>query len=331
MNPFGEGVMDRRRFLLAVPGGALLVASASAQAPGRLYRIAHITPSELTVEELRKFQLPELARFGFVEGRNLTLTTHVGPPARMPELAREAIATKPDVVIATSSVAILAVKEASSTMPIVMSFIGEDPVAKGLANSLAHPGGSATGVAMLAAEMDGKRASLLHDFVPSARRFAILTGRPPRHAEGAEEARRVARKLGLETDAFYADEPADYVAAFAGMRAAHSEALVIISAPDFFRDAALLSGLALDAGLPTVCEWASMARDGCLIGYGPNWVALWRRPADYVARILRGEKPGDLPIEQPTLFEFAVNLKTAKALGLTIPEASLLRADEVIE
>jgi putative ABC transport system substrate-binding protein len=115
------------------------------------------------------------------------------------------------------------------------------------------------------------------------------------------------------------------------MRTARSEALVIISAPDFFRDAALLSGLALEAGLPTVCEWASMARDGCLIGYGPNWVALWRRPADYVARILRGEKPGDLPIEQPTLFEFAVNLKTAKALGLTIPEASLLRADEVIE
>jgi putative ABC transport system substrate-binding protein len=179
--------------------------------------------------------------------------------------------------------------------------------------------------------MDGKRASLLHDFVPAARRFAILTGRPPRHVEGAEEARRVASKLGLETDAFYADEPADYVAAFAGMRTARSEALVIISAPDFFRDAALLSRLALEAGLPTVCEWASMARDGCLIGYGPNFAALWRRPAEYVARILRGEKPGDLPIEQPTLFEFAVNLKTAKALGLTIPEASLLRADEVIE
>src|SRR6516225_6391410 len=323
--------MDRRRFLLAVPGGALLVASASAQAPGRLYRIAHITPSELTVEELRKFQLPELARFGFVEGRNLTLTTHVGPPARMPELAREAIATKPDVVIATSTVAILAVKEASSTMPIVMSFIGEDPVAKGLANSLAHPGGSATGIAMLAAEMDGKRASLLHEFVPAAHRIAILTGRPPRHAEGAEEAQRVARAIGLETDVFYADEPADYVAAFAGMRTVRSEALVIISAPDFFRDAALLSRLALEAGLPTVCEWASMARDGCLLGYGPNFAALWRRPAEYVARILRGEKPGELPIEQPTLFEFAINLKTAKVLGLTIPEASLLRADEVIE
>jgi putative tryptophan/tyrosine transport system substrate-binding protein len=322
--------MDRRQFLLAAPG-ALLPVLASAQAPGRLYRVAVLSPSEATVEEIRKSQLPELARFGFVEGRNLTLTTHVGPPARMLELAREAIATKPDVVIAASTVAILAVKEASSTVPIVMSFIGEDPVAKGVANNLARPGGSATGVAMLAAQMDGKRASLLHEFVPAARRMAILTGRPPRHAEGAEDAQRVARVLGLETDVFYADEPADYVAAFAGMRTARSEALIIISAPDFFRDAALLSRLALEAGLPTVCEWASMAHDGCLIGYGPNYAALWRRPAEYVARILRGEKPGELPIEQPTLFEFVVNLKTAKALGLTIPEASLLRADEVIE
>jgi putative ABC transport system substrate-binding protein len=322
--------MDRRQFLLAGLG-VLLPASVSARAPDRPYRIAVISPSENTVEMIRKFQLPELARFGFVENRNLTLTTHVGLPARMPELAREAIATRPNVVVAVSSVAILAVKEASSTVPIVMSFIGEDPVAMGVANSFAKPGDSATGVAMLAAQMDGNRASLLHEFVPVARRIAILTCRPPRHAEGAEEAQRVARKLGLETDVFYADDPADYVAAFAGMRMVRSEALVIISAPDFFRDAALLSALALEAGLPTVCEWASMARDGCLIGYGPNFAALWRRPAEYVARILRGEKPGELPIEQPTLFEFAVNLKTAKALGLTIPEASLLRADEVIE
>ena len=222
-----------------------------------------------------------------------------GPAGAHAGAGAEAIATKPDVVVAVSTVAILAVKEASSSVPIVMSFIGEDPVAKGVANSFAKPGGSVTGVAMLAAEMDGKRASLLHEFVPAAHRIAILTGRPPRHAEGREEAQRAARKLGLETDVFYADEPADYVTAFAGMRTARSEALAIISAPDFFRDAALLSRLALEAGLPTVCEWASMARDGCLIGYGPNFAALWRRPAEYVARILRGEKPGELPIEQP--------------------------------
>ena len=141
--------MDRRRFLLAVPGGALLPSWASAQEPGRVYRMAVISPSEATVEMIRNLQLPELARLGFVVGRNLTLTTHFGPPALMPELARQAIATKPDVVVAVSTVAILAVKEASSTVLIVMSFIGEDPIAKGLAVSLARPGGSATGVAMM--------------------------------------------------------------------------------------------------------------------------------------------------------------------------------------
>src|SRR3984957_14276761 len=194
--------MARRQFLLDIPCGALLPSLALAQESGRVYRVAVISPSEATIELIRNLQLPELARLGFVVGRNLTMTTHVGPPARMPELAREAIATKPDVVVAVSTVAILAVKEASSTVPIVMSFIGEDPVEKGVAKSFARPGGSVTGVAMLAAEMDGKRASLLHDFVPAARRIAILTGRPPRHAEGAEEARLVARKLGLEADVF---------------------------------------------------------------------------------------------------------------------------------
>ena len=192
--------MDRRQFLLAVPCGALLPSLASAQEPGRVYRIAVISPAEGVIELIRNLQLPELARLGFVVGRNLTMTTHVGPPALMPELARQAIATKPDVVVAVSTVAILAVKEASSTVPIVMSFIGEDPVAKGLADSLAHPGGSATGVAMMAAQLDGKRASLLHEFVPAARRIAILSGRPPRNVGGAEEVQRVARELGLETE-----------------------------------------------------------------------------------------------------------------------------------
>ena len=125
--------MDRRQFLLAVPCGALLPSLALAQESGRVYRMAVISPSEATIEMVRNLQLPELARLGFVVGRNLTMTTHVGPPARMPELAREAIATKPDVVVAVSTVAILAVKGASSTMPIVMSFIGEDPIAKGRA------------------------------------------------------------------------------------------------------------------------------------------------------------------------------------------------------
>ena len=132
--------MDRRQFVLAVLCGAMMPSLASAQEPGRVYRIAVISPSETAVELMRNLTLPELARLGFVVGRNLTMTTHVGLPARMPELAREAIATKPDVVVAVSTVAILAAKQASSTVPIVMSFIGEDPIAKGLADTFARPG-----------------------------------------------------------------------------------------------------------------------------------------------------------------------------------------------
>ena len=224
----------------------------------------------------------------------------------------------------------MAVKAANSSVPIVMSF-GNEPVAMGLAQSLARPGGSVTGIEMLSDQLDGKRTSLLHEAVPSARRIGVLAGRPPRGVRQVEEILRVAGELGLGAHVFHADQPSDYAAAFAGMRAARVGGLVISGGPDFFRDAALLSRMALDAGLPTVCEWASMARDGCLIGYGPKFDVLFRRTADFVARILRGAPPGELAIEQPAVFEFAVNLKTAKALGVTVPPAILVQADELIE
>jgi ABC-type uncharacterized transport system substrate-binding protein len=321
--------MRRREFIGLIGGAAVAWPSHSyAQTPDKVHRAAVISPSEISIESFRSIVIPELTRLGFVEGRNLAITTHVGLPARMPELAREALAERPEVVVATS---LRAVKAASSTVPIVMSFIGEDPVAMGLAQSLAWPGGTVTGIVMLATELDSKRLVSLHEAVPSARRIAILAGRPPRNVDTVKEMQRTALALGLETYVFHADEPTDYVAAFAGMRTARIEALAIASAPDFHRDAAILSLKALDAHLPTVCEWASMARHGCLIGYGPNLVALYRRVADYVARILSGTPPGELPIEQPSVFEFAVNLKTAKALGLTVPSALLAQVNEVIE
>jgi putative ABC transport system substrate-binding protein len=273
--------------------------------------------------------MPELAQRGFIENRNLAITTHVGLTTQIPELAREALANKPHVVVATTTFAIQAVHAASSTVPIVMSYIGEDPVSIGLAKSLAKPGGIVTGIVLLAPELDGKRLGVLHEAVPSARRVAILAGRET--PANVKEMQRVALSLGLEAIVFLADEPADYKAVFASMRAARVEALAIASVPEFFRDAAILSREAVEASLPTVCEWASMAREGCLVGYGPNRDALRRRVADYVARILGGAPPGELPIEQPTVFEFAINLKTAKALGLTVPATLLARADEVFE
>jgi putative ABC transport system substrate-binding protein len=222
-------------------------------------------------------------------------------------------------------------KDVSSSVPIVMCFGGEDPVVNGLAQSLDRPGGNVTGIVMLATELDGKRVSLLREAMPSARRIAILALRPPSNVVQVKEMQRVAATLGLEAQVFYADGPVDYGAAFAAMRGASVGALAIIAAANFWRDAAILSRYAMAAGLPTMCEWASMARDGCLLGYGPNQIALRRRCGGYVARVLSGTLPGELPIEQPALFEFALNLQTAKTLGITVPPSIMVRADEVIE
>jgi len=324
--------MRRRDFITLLSSAALAWCTKSyAQTPDKVHRAAVISPTATAIENWRREMIPELAGLGFTEGRNLVVTYHIGLPIRMPELAREALAARPDVVVATSDIAIREISAASSSVPIVMAFGGRDPVALGLAQSLGRPGGNVTGVWMRSHDLDRKRLLLLHEATPMARRIAVLAGRPPMHVEMFKEIRQTASELGLDARAFLADGPADYASAFAEMRAAHVEALAIPSSPVFFRDAAILSQLALEARLPTVCEWASMARDGCLIGYGPSRLGLVRRVTDYIARILRGTAPGELPIEQPTKFEVGVNLRTAKVLGLSVPPTLIALADEVIE
>jgi putative tryptophan/tyrosine transport system substrate-binding protein len=184
---------------------------------------------------------------------------------------------------------------------------------------------------MLAELLEGKRLGLLAEAVPAARRIAVLRGRPPRHDPNIEALPEAARKLGLDLHFYLADHPADHPAAFAGMKEAKAEALLIVSAPDFSRDVTLLAESATAAGLPTMCEWDFMARDGCLIGYGPVNQDLRRRTAYDVAQILRGKPPGELPIERPSSFALAINLKTAKALGVQLSPSFLAGADEVIE
>jgi putative tryptophan/tyrosine transport system substrate-binding protein len=326
--------MKRREFvvgLLALLVPLLQAVKSHAQTPGKVYRVAVISPIEHNADWFRKTSLPELAKAGFVEGRNLVVTTHIGPASRITELVSELLAGKPDVAMAGSEIAILAIKATAPALPMVMAFSGQDPVALGLAESLGRPGGSVTGTLIMGAELDGKRASLLHETAPAIRRLAILTARPPRQDAKVAEAKRVVQSLGVEVLTFPVDTPADYPAAFAAMRDARAEALLIISGPEFFRDAVQLSRLAIQHKLPTMCEWASMARDGCLIGYGPKFSALWLRATDHVIRIVRGTPPGNIPIEQPTVFELIVNLKTAAAIGVTVPTSILLRADEVIE
>jgi ABC-type uncharacterized transport system substrate-binding protein len=309
----------------------MLITPTAAQTPDqRAYRLAELNPSAASAAFTHSVMLPALEKLGFREGGNLILDERVGEPEQMGQLVRDILRAKPDAIIAIGPDAVNAAREATSTVPIVM--FGSDPIRKGMAASLAHPGGNVTGVVILGAELDGKRLDLLHEAVPGARRVAtlMLPSSPDRVASEAAM-RDMAEKSGIELVVVEASGPTNYPAAFAAMRDAGAQALLIMANPIFYRDAEMLAQFALEAGLPTACEWAEMARSGCLLGYGPSRAELRRRLAYFVARIFQGAGAGDLPIETPTLFEFAINLKTAHAVGLSIPPAVLSRADEIIE
>jgi putative ABC transport system substrate-binding protein len=317
----------------AMLAGLVAAVPTLAQTSGRVWRLGVLTTSGSgpVFETFRSVTFPELAKQGFVEGSNLVVETRVGAPEKLPGLARELVATRPDAVIAVSGWAIRAIQQASSTIPIVGSFIGEDPIAAGFAASLARPGGKVTGIVMLAPELDAKRLSILHDAVPSARRIAALARTAQLDGANLAEMEKVATQAGLELLTFYAAAPEEFPSAFAAMREAGMQALAVVSVPEFASNAAPLASLALESHLPTVCEWDWMAREGCLIGYGPDFTELRRRTADYVVRIFWGASAGEIPMEQPTHFKFAVNSKTANALGVVLAPLILARADEVIE
>lgn len=324
--------MRRRDFLAGLASTAaawLLVAGAIpalAQTPNRVYRLAHISNSADSEAFTRQITLPELAKLGFVEGRNLVFDGRVGELDALPGLIRELLAGQPDAVVAVGPAIGLA-GAATRTVPVVT--FGFDPIELGLAASYARPGGNVTGVVILISELEPKRLSLLLEAVPDRRRVAALV--PARNGANETALRKVAAGLGVELLIFPAAAPSDYPAAFAAMQAQGAQALVIGATPQFQRDGKQLAGLALEARLPTVCEWAEMAHAGCLMGYGPSRTALRKRMADQLARIFRGTSPGELPIEQPIVFEFAINQKIAKSLDVSIPPAVLIRADEVIE
>jgi putative tryptophan/tyrosine transport system substrate-binding protein len=223
------------------------------------------------------------------------------------------------------------VSQLTSNLPIVM--FGDDPVRSGFAESLARPGGNITGVITLSAQLDAKRLQLLHECTPSARRVATLhyIGNREQRKASEQAIRDVAKNTGLEITAIDIADAADYTKAFESMRKMGAEALVITAHPQLYRDGAQLAALALKTGLPTVCEWAEMARTGCVVGYGPDLPEMRRRAGAYIARVLQGTPPSVLPIEGPTHFRFAINLRSAHALGIEIPHGVLLRADEVIE
>ena len=324
--------MRRRDFIATLASTvAAWPIAANAQSTNKVFRLAALSPANAQLDSIRTIVLPELAKANLVEGRNLILDARSGSMETLPELARELVAARPDVVMAVSGAAIGAVKASSGIVPIVMSFSDYDPVAAGFAASYAKPGGNITGIAMFATVLDAKRLQLLHEAIPTARRVAVLAVSEARHQSTLATIGVTAAVEGIQLIPVYAEGPASYPQGFAAMRAAEAQALLIVAAPEFNRDAEILADLATENGLATMCEWRQMVARGCVLGYGPDASELWRRAADYVIRVLNGASPSELPIEGPARFEFGVNLKTAKKLSLKLPTSILLRADEVIE
>jgi len=325
--------MRRRDLLLSALAVPPLPTPLFAQVPEKLWRVGLLTPNQFAARIFRQLNLPELAKLGFVEGRNLSVQVYSADDAyeRLPALAVELVATKPDVIIAVAPTAIRAARAATSTIPIVMAYAGEDPVAAGWAQSYTRPGGNITGVVLLNPELEGKRLHLLHDTFPTRRRIAVLFHNRSRNTPTDRSIQTVAQKTGIAIQSFYTSGPEEYEATFNAIRSSGADALQIAGGPIFANDAPRLAELALKAGLPTICEWRDMARSGCLIGYGVDRAALQRRVADFVARLLRGAPASEMPIEDPTAFELAVNLKTATRLGIDVPTTLLAQADEVIE
>jgi putative ABC transport system substrate-binding protein len=333
-------MIDRRRFLLTSLAGAFAgPPGAGAQQTHRIARIGYLALNLTAVDPRGREAslLQGLRDLGYVEGRNLLIEYRDagGKPERFPALAAELVALKVDVIVtAGGTVAALAAKQATTIIPIVFPAVG-DPVAEGIVTSLSRPGGNATGLSVVVPELLSKSLELLTQAVPGVSRVALLLkpdAMPDRARKDRLAAAEVAaRALGVRLQIVEARGPDDFDQAFSDMTRARAGALCVMVTPVFERHRRRLVDLAVMNRLPTVYSFKGWAEDGGLMSYGPDITELFRRAATYVDKILKGTKPADLPIEQPTKFELIINLKTAKALGLTIPPSLLARADQVIE
>ncbi len=269
---------------------------------------------------------------GYTEGRDVVIEWRSanGDFDRIPQLATDLVQSKVEVIVGDGTLAIVAVKRATSTIPIVMAIVG-DPVASGLVTNLAHPGGNVTGLSLMTAELAVKRLQLLKEAMPRLSRVAVLWNPAQSwHPKVIEDLKAVASSLSIELNFVSARTPEEIRPAFSAVSRGHAQALYILGDYFFFTHRTTLLKLASKLRLPVIYGERHFADAGALMSYGVDYAEQWRRSAGYVNKILKGAKPGDLPIEQPTKFELVVNLKTAKALGITIPESILLRADEVI-
>jgi putative ABC transport system substrate-binding protein len=269
---------------------------------------------------------------GYVEGRNLLIENRGadGHYDRLPDLAAELVRLNPDVIIAVAKEGIRAAQKATQTIPIVMRFSTDDPVTSGFVVSYARPGGNITGLTIRAPELAQKRLEALRAAAPKVSRIAVLAHPARELAEQLNEVQAAGRSLGVDTHIVFARDR-EYVSAFSAMAKNRAGAVFVLPDPVFFSDQKKLLALAARNRLPAIYEWREIVEAGGLMSYGPSLLELDGRVARYVDRLFKGASPADLPVEGPTKFELVINLKTAKALGLTIPQVLLLQADKVIE
>jgi putative tryptophan/tyrosine transport system substrate-binding protein len=333
----GRGVMIIRAAFAATLALGLLgtLLAADAQQAGKVYRIGYLSVSQVDFDESWVSTFRDgLRKLGYVEGQNLVIEQRhaAGHSERLPELAAELLGLKVDVLVVYG--AWLQPKKLPSMIPIVFT-VAPDPVREGLVASLARPGGNITGLSDLHADLIPKRLELLKEVVPSASLVAVLFD--PGSSEALlqlEAVQATARSLGLTVlpVEVKGPEPSDIERAFAVIvKQRRTGALLVIAEPAIASHRKRITEFAIKHRLPAIGTVRRWAEDGFLMSYGTDFHDLWRRTATYVDKILKGAKPADLPVEQPTKFEFVINLKTAKAVGLTIPRSVLLRADQVIE
>jgi len=321
--------MDRREFISGVALGLLAAPfGAAAQPAGTVSRIGLLGKDDTSY---RPF-IQALHDLGWMEGQNILLERRFARSYdRLADSARELVRLRVDLIVAPDAPSVKAAKAATQTIPIVMAPAG-DPVSAGFVSSLARPGGNITGVAIMHTELSGKRLEFLTQVVPGTKRIAVLANpKNPSTPAMLDETEKRARALGVHLLRFEATTAGQFVGLFASMARQRIGALDVLGDPFFYSQSPDIVRLALQHGFAGIYEWRAMAEAGGLMSYGPRLDDLRRKAATFVDKLLKGAKPSDLPIEQPEKFELVINMKTAKALGLTIPPSLLVRADEVIQ
>ena len=306
--------------------------SAAAQQPKKIPRIGHLAGSSSANPARTEAFRQGLRELGYVEGKNIVIEwrSAEGKSDRLPALAAELVRLKADIIVTTGPSPTRAAKEATVTIPIVMA-LDNDPVGNGFVASLARPGGNITGLSTLAPEISGKQLELLKEIIPKLSRVAVLgTSTNPGNAQALREIELAAGAFGVKLQFLDVLDPKDIETALRAVSKGRAEAVLVLGSPVFISHRKQVVEVAVKSRLPTV-YWASeFVEDGGFMSYAVNATDLHRRAATYVDKILKGAKPADLPVEQPTKFEFIVNLKAAKQIGLTIPPNVLVRADKVV-